>query len=570
MIKYCRLFFAASLLLTSVFGLAQNKPIDAPKVLSLQPSAVPPIKLSAEVKKAMEMVDSNQIRADVTYLADDKLQGRAPGTPGYQMAVDYVVSRLKEIGVKPAGENGTWVQTVKFRKSLSSDGLMTANGLDLKKGTDYSISSNPAKASVNVTAGLVFVGYGASEPKLGYDDYAGVDVKGKIVVVVSGAPDKFSSSVSAHTRNRTQILKAASDHGAIGVLTTSVVDPNAAGGAGASGGRGGGGGGGGARAVNNIVDENGKTVVSSVQYGNIDVNGTLGAELFATLATKVGKHAQDILPQLKAGTPNSFDLNTTVNVSYTSTYQDMISYNVVGTIEGTDKKLKKEYVVHSAHLDHLGITRPVQGDSINNGAHDNAVGCASVLAIANVYKNIKAKPKRSILFILMTGEELGDMGSSYFAKHPTVPAGSMVADVNTDMPTIIAPLLSVTALGAEHSSLATQVAQAAGYFNLGVEDDPEPAQARFTRSDQYSFVVNGIPALHIKYGAKTADGKNNLNDFVAVWRAKYYHKPQDDINGIFDFRAGKIYAELNFLIGYLVAQDPNRPTWNKGDIFETN
>jgi Zn-dependent M28 family amino/carboxypeptidase len=198
------------------------------------------------------------------------------------------------------------------------------------------------------------------------------------------------------------------------------------------------------------------------------------------------------------------------------------------------------------------------------------VGTASVLAIANIYKNIKVKPKRSIIFILMTGEELGDMGSSYFAKHPTVPAGSMVADVNTDMPTIIAPLLSVTALGAEHSSLATQVAQAAGYLGLGVEDDPEPTQARFTRSDQYSFVVNGIPALHIKYGAKTADGKNNLNDFVAVWRAKYYHKPQDDINGIFDFRAGKTYAELNFLIGYLVAQDPNRPTWNKGDIFETN
>ena len=291
--------------------------------------------------------------------------------------------------------------------------------------------------------------------------------------------------------------------------------------------------------------------------------------LIRTSATKVGKNVKTILPQLKAGTPNSFDLNTTVNVSYTSTYQDIISYNVVGTIEGTDPKLKKEYVVHSAHLDHLGVGRPVQGDSIYNGAHDNAVGTASVLAIANIYKNIKVKPKRSILFILMTGEELGDMGSSYFAKHPTVPPGSMVADVNTDMPTIIAPLLSVTALGAEHSSLATQVAQAADYLGLGVEDDPEPTQARFTRSDQYSFVVNGIPALHIKYGAKTADGKNNLNDFVAVWRAKYYHKPQDDINGIFDFRAGKTYAELNFLIGYLVAQDPNRPTWNTGDIFET-
>jgi Zn-dependent M28 family amino/carboxypeptidase len=143
----------------------------------------------------------------------------------------------------------------------------------------------------------------------------------------------------------------------------------------------------------------------------------------------------------------------------------------------------------------------------------------------------------------------------------------MVADVNTDMPTIIAPLLSITALGAEHSSLAKQVGEAADYLGISVEPDPEPKQVRFTRSDQYSFVVQGIPALHVKYGNKTADGKNNLADIVAPWRAKYYHKPQDDINGIFDFGAGRKYAQLNFLIGYLVAQDTAKPTWNEGDIF---
>lgn len=563
MIKNAKLLALPALVSLALTGFAQTK-TDAPKI---NPISLPPITLPADVKAAMNDVSADQIKADIAYLADDKLQGRAPGTPGYQMAVDYVTQRLKEIGAKPAGENGTWIQTVKFRKSFSTDGLMTIKGgPELKKGTDYTISSNPSKASVTATADLVFVGYGASQPKLGYDDYAGVDVKGKIVVVVAGVPDQFSSSVSAHTRNRTTIMKAASDHGAIGVLVASV-DTSTRG----RGGRGGAGGfGGGApRGVNNIVDENGKTVVSSVQYGNIEVNGTLGAQAFLAMTQKVGKDIMAIVPQLKAGHPNSFDLKTTVDVSYTSTYQDMISYNVIGTIEGSDKKLKKEYVVHSAHLDHLGIGRPVQGDSIYNGAHDNASGCASVLAIAKQYQSLKVKPKRSILFVLMTGEELGDMGSSYYAKHPTVPVGSMVADVNTDMPAIIAPLLSVTALGAEHSSLANQVAEAATYLNLGVEDDPEPEQARFTRSDQYSFVVSGIPALHIKYGNKTADGKNNLAEFVQTWRAKYYHKPQDDINGIFDFNAGKVYSQLNFLIGYLVAQDPKRPTWNKGDIFET-
>ena len=541
MIKFCKTAILASLVLIARVSSAQQ------------------ITVAPNIKQALDNVSADQIKADITYLADDKLKGRAPGTEGYQMAVDYVIDRLKSLNVKPAGENGTWLQTVHFKKAFSTDAAVSITGIqaELKKGTDYTINPNPTNAVVNVTAPLVFVGYGASEPKLGYDDYAGVDVKGKIVVIISGSPEQFSSSVSAHTRNSAAILEAASDHGAIGVLTASV-DSNP---------RRAFPGGGGNRGTYNIVDEKGNVVVSRYWYGNVNVNGTLGYQVLKALLQNAGKNIPAVVADLKAGRPNSVNLNATIKVAYTSTYQDVISYNVVGKVEGTDKKLKKEYVVHSAHLDHLGIGRPVEGDSIYNGAHDNASGVASVLAIAKVYKDIKVKPKRSILFILMTGEELGDMGSSYFAQHPTIPVGAMVADVNTDMPTIIAPLLSVTALGAEHSSLATQVAEAAGYLGLGVEDDPEPAQARFTRSDQYSFVVNGIPALHIKYGAKTADGKNNLNDFVATWRAKYYHKPQDDINGIFDFEAGKKYAQLNFLIGYLVAQDPARPTWNPGDVF---
>jgi Zn-dependent M28 family amino/carboxypeptidase len=273
---------------------------------------------------------------------------------------------------------------------------------------------------------------------------------------------------------------------------------------------------------------------------------------------------------LKGGQSQSLDLTgVTFTANYNSTYQDINSFNVVGKITGSDPVLKNEYVVHSAHLDHLGISTPIQGDSIYNGAHDNASGVSSMLQIANIYSHLKIKPKRSILMVAVTGEELGDLGSGYFAAHPTVPVKNMVADVNTDMPTIIAPLLSVTALGAEHSSLAKVVDEAAAYLDLSVEPDPEPKENRFVRSDQYSFVKQGIPALHIKYGSKTADGKNNLNEFVAQWRAKYYHKPQDDINGIFDFNAGAKYAQLNFLIGYLVANNPVRPKWNKGDVFAT-
>lgn len=511
------------------------------------------VKLSPEVKQAMNAVSADKIKADITYLADDKLKGRGPGTEGYQMAVDYVVAQLKSLNVKPAGENGTWLQKVRLRKSVPQDGQLSINNQTVEKGS-YVFFPNPAINKINVSAGLVFAGYGISEPGLGYDDYAGIDVKGKVVIVTRGAPDKFSSSVMAHVITTDQILKSAANHGAVGVFIALANH--------------------GARmpkvddGIYSVLGDRGEVAVSATYNKQISVLAAINPSLLTPLMQQAGKDLQQITDQLKTGKPNSFVINSKVELSYASTYKDILSYNVIGKVEGTDDKLKNEYVVHSAHLDHLGIDRPVEGDSIYNGAHDNASGTASVLSIAKIYSQVKAKPKRSILFVLMTGEEMGDLGSGYFAEHPTVPAKSMVADVNTDMPTIIAPLLSITALGAEHSSLATQVDQAAGYLGIEVQPDPEPKQVRFVRSDQYSFVLAGIPALHVKYGTKTADGKNNLNDMVAIWRAKYYHKPQDDINGIFDFEAGKKYAQLNFLIGYLVAQDTARPTWNKGDIFE--
>ncbi|WCT14639.1 M28 family peptidase [Mucilaginibacter jinjuensis] len=520
------------------------------------------VKLSANVEQAMQQVSPDDIKAHITYLADDKLKGRGPGTEGYQMAVDYVVGQLKSLDVKPAGENNTWLQTVRLRKAFIGDANLSisngpANSTTITKGKDYVVYPNPLLPQVSVNpAQLAFVGYGISEPALGYDDYAGIDVKGKIVIITRGAPDKFSSSVSAHVMNASQILKVAAQHGAVGVIMGSA--DSAARVANIS------------RGVYSIMDDKGAVSVSRTFYSKqLSLYASINYALFSSLLEQAGKNLKEILPQLKAGQPSSMLLKASAGASLTSTYQDILSYNVIGKIEGSDPKLKNEYVVHSAHLDHLGIDKPVQGDSIYNGAHDNASGVASVISIAKIYHSIKVKPKRSILVVLVTGEELGDLGSNYFAKHPTVPVKSMVADVNTDMPTIIAPLLSITALGAEHSSLEKNVAQAAAYMGLDVEPDPEPKQARFTRSDQYSFVLEGIPALHIKYGAKTADGKNNLNDFVATWRAKYYHKPQDDINGIFDFEAGKKYAQLNFLIGYLVAQDPAWPTWNPGDIFAT-
>jgi len=517
-------------------------------------------RLPGDIATALNSVKPAQVKDDIKYLADDKLAGRFPGTPGYTDAANYVIARLKLFKVKPAGENGSWLQTVRLRQAIVHGQLLN---VDLRDGhpadtlsqNSYAIYPNPAITDVSLTSTVVFAGYGISEPSFDYDDYAGIDVKDKIVLVIRGAPDKFPSSLAAHVSSSSTILKTAADHGASGVIIANSDSlhnllPDIK------------------KGVYSVLGQQGNVALSRTYYSTqITLFGVVKYELFTRFLNAAGKKADSVEVRLKNGVSQSVKLNVEINASYASDYHDITGYNIVGKIEGSDTKLKNEFVVHSAHLDHLGIGKPVQGDSIYNGAHDNASGVASLLGIARIYSHIKIKPKRSVILAFVTGEEMGLLGSGYFALHPTVPIKSIVANINTDMPTIIAPLLSITALGAEHSSLSKQVDQAAAYLGIQVEPDPEPKQARFTRSDQYSFVLAGIPALHIKYGNKTADGKNNLNQQVAIWRAKYYHQPQDDINGIFDFNAGVKYARLNFLIGYLVAQDWVRPVWNAGDVF---
>ncbi|MGF1923410.1 MAG: M28 family peptidase [Bacteroidia bacterium] len=517
-------------------------------------------RISPDVKAAMELANADVLKANISYLADDKLLGRQPGKPGYQMAVDYVIGELQKNGVQPAGEKGTWLQTILMRRASVTPGFKAGLFTEGKEttlvgGKDIVLSPNPNAKQGSVNAEMAFVGYGVTALGLGYDDYKGINVKGKVVLVISGAPQSFPSSDASHHRNTVTIQANALAHGAVGVImcTTSstgrgLVNP---------------------RSSVSMLDPKGRLVSSSsYPFSKLKVVGTLSNLICTNLFTQSGKDLAAVVELLKKGESQSFPINAKLNAVYETTYVDFETFNVAGKIEGADPKLKKEYVVHSAHLDHMGVGAVVEGDSIYNGAHDNASGVSSLLQITRIYQGLKEKPKRSILILMVTGEEMGLLGSSYFALKPTIPVKNMVANVNTDMPAIIAPLLSVTALGAEHSTLVNPVAEAAKFMGLGVEPDPEPKENRFVRSDQYSFIKQGIPALHIKYGNKTADGKNNLSEFVGKWRAKYYHKPQDDMNGIFDFEAGRKYSQLNFLIGYLVANDLQRPSWNPGDIFE--
>ncbi len=528
-------------------------------VLSLYANAQQ-LKISKNIQQAMSRIDTNIIRSHIAYLADDKLKGRLPGTEGYQMAVDYVIDQYKQMGVLPGGDNGGYTQKLMIRKSIVNNSssivvLKDKNGnIDsLAFGKDFTPFPHPLKTNASAKGQLVFVGYGIDIPE-DYSDYEGIDVKGKIAVMISGSPDGYHSTIASHFSRPGYKLKTAFEKGALAVI---LVNPTQ----------------GASTNINPVLQSNvtlnpDKTIAYGHSFtGNLNLVLNGSKQLLTRLFMNSGKNMDQVLANIKKKKSASFDLPFSISANYTTTHSDIESYNVVGLIPGSDKILKDEYVVHSAHLDHIGIGKAVNGDSIYNGAHDNASGVASLLEIARIYKTSKANPKRSVLIVMVTGEEMGLIGSSYFAANPTVPKSSIVANVNTDMPTMIAPMLSIVPLGAEHSSMMDHVKFAANYLGLDIEKDPEPNENRFVRSDQYSFVMNGIPALHVKFGTKSDISGFDMVAFVKQWRAKYYHQSADGMDGMFNFTAGKEYVKLNFLISYSIAQTTLKPEWNKGDLF---
>jgi len=521
--------------------------------------------VTSEVLKLTETIDTNKIKAHVAYLASDALLGRKPGKPGYQMAVDYVIKEYKSMGILPAGENGGYTQKIVLRNSKLVKGKTSLNfaqndgsSKKLTLGEDYLFYANPERAKVDFNAPLVFVGSGIDAPELGFNDYKNIDVKGKICVILQKSPDNVPANVKLHLRYPSTYQDYALKHGAVGVLLCNYENNTARFKVGA-----------------NLSIQGGSTVAikpdgkltPSANYmgGNIQVAGSITVDVLKDLMKANGLNLEEIWKGLEKGNYVSQNLQTTASGIYESVYSDIESYNVIGKIEGTDKKLNKEYVIHSAHLDHLGVGKAIEGDSIYNGAHDNASGVAAALEIARTYSQLPVKPKRSILFLMCTAEEMGLLGSAYFANNPTVPKKDIVVDVNTDMPTFLAQLESIAPLGAEHSTLDDITKKAANLLNLSIESDPEPTEGRFVRSDQYSFVKAGIPALHVKFGH--INSNKNLAEDVKKWRAAHYHRPSDQIENGFVWSASRKYAQVNFLISYMAAQDKKRVAWKKDDFF---
>ncbi|MGE5357984.1 MAG: M28 family metallopeptidase [Bacteroidales bacterium] len=529
-------------------------------------SAQQTVQRTGAADRAIKVIRGDAIRAHMRFLSSTELAGRGTGTEGYQVAAQYVATQMEAIGLKPAGVNGTWFQNVPLRdyrvvpEQTSLELVREGRTETLKFGDDFVTSGDPLKTDVSVEAGLVFGGFGVTAPELQYDDYAGLDVRGKIVVALFGAPASFPANERAYFSDTVIKIREAVARGAVGVITILTpedqqryawnwIAPQIT-----SGGM-------------NWLGANGVPHDTFPEIRGGALLSPRGADvLFARAPTPLAQ----VFAEAKSGKLHTFTFPGVVKMRTVSKLSEVQSPNIVGVLTGADPTLRNEYVVYTAHVDHLGLCPPVGGDNVCHGANDNASGTATVLEIARAFASLPRPPRRSVLFVFVTAEEKGMLGSDYFANNPTVPLSAIVANVNVDgaVGLFYAPR-DVVAIGAEHSTLAATFATATRRLGYQVSPDPMPEEVIFVRSDQYSFVKKGVPAVMIGGGFKAIDPKINGEAVTKGWMTTIYHTPKDNMDQPWNWQSATKGAALEFLVGYEIAQQNARPSWNTGDFFGT-
>ncbi|HEY5850681.1 MAG TPA: M28 family metallopeptidase [Lysobacter sp.] len=524
------------------------------------PSA--PVVQTKETYDAAAGADARRIEADVRFLADDLLEGREAGTRGYDLASLYVAQRFRAIGLAPAGDDGSYFQRVPMLR-----GVVQAEGNALvinRDGQSRSLafrdeflpSVNYNEADARVEAPAVFVGQGVYAPELQHDDFAGVDVKGKVAVMFNGAPARFDNDRRAFyssSRNKAQELVR---RGAVGMVVVQSDEDQKKNPWSRSAGNWN-------RPGMRLRGADGKGIDT---WPELKVNASVSAAAADALLSANGRSAKGLSQDLRDGKLRAFNLPGTLSLTARTAITPVDSRNVVARLDGGEAAKKAENVVFSAHLDHVGIGAAVNGDSIYNGALDNALGIAVMLEAANRMAHEPKPTQRSLLFVAVTAEEKGLLGAEWFARNPTVPRESLVANVNMDMPMLLAPTSDVVPIGIEHSSLQALVQQAANEVGVDLSPDPSPEEVVFVRSDQYAFIRAGVPAVYLDGGYKSRDGDDAQTIQEAFLRQRY-HQPGDDTSQPIQYADAARLARLNARIGTLIADAPQRPSWNAGDFF---
>lgn len=512
---------------------------------------------------AVVTADANALQSHLEFLASDALEGRDTGSRGHEIAAQYIAAQFKALNLEPAGDDGTYYQRIAFRRSTLVEGsagmvVDTGDGLvELEYGEEFLTGPSSYTTESTVTAPVVFVGYGLVSEEFGLNDYANVDVDGKVVMMVSGRPEELPSEEGAHLNSSK--TKFAAERGAVGIITLHTpmreeVRPFKV----------------------SAMYQRAPRVTwlnpegePNVTYKNLQGSAYVDYRAAKPLFTNAAISMDEVFAQLEKGEqPKPFELNTKVTLSRKSAHEEISSPNVAAVLPGSDPELRNEYVLYTAHSDHIGVTQDLsQDDHINNGAMDNASGVSVLLETARMFVEAEEQPKRSILFLSVTAEERGLLGADYFAHYPTVPLQQIVANVNLDMPVLLYDFADIIAFGSTHSTLGESVAEAAGQYGIELSEDPMPEQAIFTRSDHYPFVKKGVPAVFLMTGF-TAKGEDE--DGGKIWGeffAEHYHRPSDQPSLPINYEAGVVFTNINFEIGKTIANDAQRPRWLPDSFF---
>ncbi len=508
--------------------------------------------LTSTANGALQSIRADQLRAHLEFLADDLLEGRDTGSRGARLAALYLASQFERMGLKPVGDHRSFFQAVPLlwqRVSPNSKLSVEVNGgmVPLTYGRDFLVA-NVGKEGEGITREMVFSGFGIRAPEYNYDDFKNVDVKGKFSVSLSGEPPSEDETFFAGSRptkyssglTKRDIIRNLKADGMIGVILPETLEQYNW------------------SAFQNFFGGERISLLNNKTGGDDFCAFLVHYDAAGVLFSNTPKSFDEIKNGAAKGTVSSFEMKKKVQVQIFIEEKKIADRNVMAFLEGADPVLKSEVVVYSAHYDHIGVGTPAAGDSVYNGAADNASGVAGLLEVAEAFSLLPQPPRRSILFLAVTGEEKGLLGSEYYVEHPIFPISKTVANFNFDM-IGLGDSTGLVVYGSDRSSLGSVIEQSASRFKLKILPDDLPEENIYYRSDHYSFAKKGVPAIFPSFGINRA----SLAEFN-----KFYHQPNDDIHLPFNYNYMKKHAQVLFLAGLLVANADTPPKWTPGDEFE--
>ena len=525
-------------------------------------SKAPSIKLPGPAYVALETINPDHIRWHVRFLAHDLLEGRGTGQRGGDLAAEYIATQFAEYGLKPAGDHGTYMQKVPLvgitTLPETKFTLIPKRGeaMNLKALDEYVAYDQTQQAESEVDADIVFVGYGIEAPEYNWDDFKGTDVRGKVLMMLVSEPQSddprfFKGKALTYYGRWTYKYEEAARKGAVGVLLVHQTQM--------------------ASYPWEVVrnSNSGEKSALKAEEPALKVASWIHLDVANRLAAASGTSLEKLMSSAQSRDFHPVNLGARLKARMVSKVRNFESNNVLAVLPGSDHKAADEAVMYTAHYDHFGIRPDMPGDNIFNGADDNATGCGILLELARAFGTASVRPRRSILFAVVTAEEQGLLGSEYLGKHPPIPAGKISLDLNYDDVKPLGAPEEVQVAGAERTNFYPNVEATAKEFRLAIRPDARPEAGHFYRSDHFSLARVGIPSFSINEGMKFKGhpeswGQDKEREYVE----KHYHQPSDEYHPEMDFVGDSAMARFGFALGWEAASLPNLIDWQKGDEFE--